>query len=106
MDGNIQSLGERVAHLQVLSGLDRAALSQLAGLAPSHVGAIIRGGVKNPAGTTLGAIARVTGASNDWLIAGCGEPPTEKEVIAAIERARASASGDSSTTPPSPSKAA
>jgi transcriptional regulator with XRE-family HTH domain len=91
MSEPLQSVGDRVAHLQSLSGLDRAELSRLAGLAPSHVGAIIRGGVKDPASSTMGAIARVTGVSTDWLIRGEGDQPSEDDVHEAIERARAAA---------------
>ncbi len=89
MSETLGSIGERVAHLQSLSGLDRAELSKLAGLAQSHVGLIMRGGVKNPAGSTLGAIAKVTGASTDWIITGAGAPPTDDVVKAAVEAAKA-----------------
>lgn len=85
----LATIGERVAHVHVLSGLDRSDLSDLAGLAAAHVGMMIRGDVRNPAATTLAELARVTGVDLMWLARGIGTPPTADAVRAAVERARA-----------------
>ncbi len=85
--GSPESLAERVALVQALSGLDKANLSRLAGLTPSHVGMLISGHVKRPAATTLGALARVLGVSFEWLVSGTGTAPKPATVRRAVGRA-------------------
>lgn len=66
-------------------------LSDLASLDSSHVRLIESGVREDPRSQTLAAIARATGATLDWLIAGKGDPPSAEDVRAAVERARIAA---------------
>lgn len=67
------------------------ALSDLAGLDSSHVRLIESGAREDPRSQTLAAIARATGSSLDWLVAGKGAPPAADDVLAAVARARLAA---------------
>lgn len=89
----MQSLAERIRFLREASGRDAAPLSQLCGLASSHLGMIERGRVTNLTEKTLRAIAEATGATLPWLAFGQGEAPTEDVVRRSVD-ARESAPRD------------
>lgn len=85
------SLQERVDRLLQASGLDAKNLGLLCGLSSSHVGQITRGAVASPGMKTLGAIAETTGVSPAWLAFGEGDAPSDEEIRAAVDTARARA---------------
>lgn len=69
-------LGKRLEWILKNRGFpDAKALSVKAGLAPGHVGQMIRGEVKgNPHPKTLEKLAEVSGVDHGWLATGKGEP--------------------------------
>lgn len=79
---------DRLRWARTVAGLSKRALSDIAGLDPSHVRFIEAGERPNPSVDTLGALAEKLGTSVDWLAFGRGEPPTEAAVRAAVEHAR------------------
>lgn len=84
------SLADRVRGLRESAGLNPRALSLLAGLDNSHVRLVELGERgSNITYETVHALARVLGASVEWIGSGEGEPPTSEQVIAAVEAARA-----------------
>jgi hypothetical protein len=83
----IDTLAHRVAYVHALSGLDKANLSRLAGLARGHLGMMIRGVVEDPASSSIAQLAATTGTTTDWLILGKGRAPSGAQVRAAVERA-------------------
>lgn len=86
----METIGSRLAALRGLSRLKATELGELAGLnSPAHVGLIERGGRPNVAATTAVELARVLGTTAEYLTTGRGTPPTENEVHAAVELARA-----------------
>lgn len=85
------SIHARLRELRELSGLSARALSKAAGLNERHVAMIEDGTVKDPASSTIEALAVTCGASVDWLIAGRGKPPSKAAVARAIDKARVAA---------------
>lgn len=66
------------------------ALSLLAGLDNSHIRLIELGERgSNITYDTVSRLARVLGSSVEWLGSGDGDPPTDAEVVAAVDAARA-----------------
>ena len=86
------TLPERLAALRLRVGISAAALSDIAGLSPAHVAMIESGGRPNLAASTALALARALGTTFEHLVSGEGVEPTDEEVKAAIERARAARS--------------
>lgn len=66
-----------------------AELSRLAGLAPPHLGMVLRGDIKSLSAETARKVAATAGCTLGWLMAGEGEAPAAADVLAAVERARA-----------------
>lgn len=64
---------------------DAKTLSVAAGLAPSHVGQIVRGETTNPRLDTLRKIAETAGVSESWFTSGKGTPDSDD--AAAVSRA-------------------
>lgn len=83
----VETIAARVQHVREIAGLSRSALSQLAGLAQTHVGLIERKAEANPQVSTLTSLSRVLGVSIDWLATGEGVGPTEDAVREAVARA-------------------
>lgn len=84
----LTSVGRRVAFLRFLGGITASRLSKLAGLSHATI-AKIESSRSDPQSSVIGKIAKVTGASADWLISGTGELPAEGDVRAAIAIAQA-----------------
>lgn len=85
----IDSLPARLRWARETAGLSKRALSDLAGLDPSHVRLIESGDRLDPRVDTLGGIARVLGTTVDWLAFGNGAAPSADDVTNAVGRARA-----------------
>lgn len=81
----------------MLAGLSGRQLDELAGLAVGHSSAIEGGRRANLESSTSTRVARVLGLSLDWLLAGVGDEPSRDAVLAAVERARASAVEETGT---------
>lgn len=84
----IDSLPARLRWARETAGLSKRALSDLAGLDPSHVRLIEAGDRLDPRVDTLGGIARVLGTTVDWLAFGNGVAPDESHIAKAVDRAR------------------
>jgi transcriptional regulator with XRE-family HTH domain len=88
------SLGERLRELRDIAGVSARDASALAGLSPSHVG-LLEADRHRATAETASRLARIFGASIDWLVDGAGKPPTPRAVRGAVaaarERARAGA---------------
>lgn len=69
--------------------LSQRELDRLAGLTPGHTSAIEAGRRANVGIRIATEIARVLGASLDWLVRGEGEGPTREAVAGAVSLARA-----------------
>ena len=78
-------------------------LSRLAGLAPPHVGMVLRGDIKALSAETARKVAAVSGCTLGWLMAGEGDAPSAEDVRAAVaaaqERAAQPAADEAPTTP-------
>lgn len=61
-------------------------------LSPSVPGMVERGHIHRPALDVVRAMARVLGASLDWLVDEVGPAPTPEQVRAAVQAARAARS--------------
>jgi transcriptional regulator with XRE-family HTH domain len=85
----LNSVGRRVAFLRFLGGITASGLSKLAGLSHATI-AKIESNDSDPQSSVIGKIAKVTGASADWLISGTGDLPEEASVRAAIAAAQGS----------------
>jgi transcriptional regulator with XRE-family HTH domain len=79
-------IADRVRIARELSGLSARRVSHLAGLAPSHVALIERGGTDVSANTAA-SLAGVLGCSLDWLVRGVGRPPSRRTVRRAVDKA-------------------
>ena len=91
------SFFERLALLCERADTSHRDLDRLAGLSEGHITMMLRrqsGRIEN---ATAVALSETLGASLDWLLAGKGKPPSERDVRAAVERAR---SGTDSVPPP------
>lgn len=88
----MDTIGERLGFARQLAECSMREISILAGCDPTAVRLIEIGERPDPRGSTLAAVGRVLGCSVDWLISGTGPAPTEEQVRAAVEQARASAS--------------
>lgn len=86
--------GDRIHEARVRGGITARELDRLAGITAGHTSLIESGYVRNVSAETAARIARVLGASLDWLLLGRGRAPSERIVKAAIEAAR---TPDSST---------
>lgn len=84
----MDDLAARLGHLVTLSGLDFKQIDKCAGLTSGHTGQIVRGGRKEPAATTLVALAGVLGTSAEYLVTGEGDPPGQVRVRRAVAAAR------------------
>lgn len=62
---------------------------ELAGRTPGHCQAIVRGTIRSAEAPTLIAYAKALGCTVGWLVAGEGDRPTDEEIRAAVEAARA-----------------
>lgn len=84
------SLQARLKWAREVAGLSARALSELAGLHPSHVGLVERGGPRRDTvdARTLLAIADVLGVSMDWLFAGKGTRPSPDAISHAVQKRR------------------
>jgi transcriptional regulator with XRE-family HTH domain len=90
MRGKRDTLGKRLLRLRTKAGVGVSDLAKIAGLkSPSHIGLIERGVRKDIAASTALALARVLGASVEWLVSGEGDEPSEAVVKAAIGTAQA-----------------
>lgn len=76
----MSTMRERLRIARETRGLSRHKLSLAAGLAQALAGAIERGDITDPGGSTIAALARVLGVSTDWLLTGEGHGPTMPEV--------------------------
>lgn len=85
----LAGLADRLSLLRSLSNESARALSELAGLSPTHFGLIESGDRPDPKGSTIAALAGALGVDEGWLLTGRGLPPTAEQVRAAIKRARA-----------------
>jgi ribosome-binding protein aMBF1 (putative translation factor) len=84
-----RSFAARLRELREEAGVSARRLSDLAGLAPSHV-ALIESEVRpNVEMATVTKLATVLGASLDWLVRGEGERPERAAVAAAVATAAA-----------------
>ena len=91
MDGPLSTFGARLQAARLLApDLSARELDRLAHTTEGHAGAV-EGGAYEPKIGNASAWAAVLGASLDWLVDGQGEPPTAKEVAAAVALARAEA---------------
>lgn len=75
----------RLRHLVACSRRTPNALSKLAGLSPAHIGMVLRGDIKAISKDTAKALARVTGCSVGWLLAGEGDAPREEDVVGFVD---------------------
>lgn len=69
------TVAQRVAYLAEHAGVDPTTLSLYAGLGPSHVRQLAAGKIAEPTTGTLVALARVCGATSEWIILGRGRAP-------------------------------
>jgi len=82
-------IADRIKILRERSGLTPRRLGMLAGLAPSHVATLEEGRVSNIQLETAAQLARVTGATPEWIAFGVGRAPSQTTVrkrIAAAEK--------------------
>jgi transcriptional regulator with XRE-family HTH domain len=81
------TFGARLKYARELAGLNKAALSSLAGLpSPAHVGMI----EKSKGGTTTRTavkLAAALGVSVGWLISGDGRAPSRRTIREAVAAA-------------------
>lgn len=85
-----QAIGGRLAGARRRVALSQQALAHLAGVAPSYL-CQVEGGRRGELSVAhLARVASVLGLSFDWLITGRGEPPSMRELCAAVARAEAS----------------
>lgn len=80
------SLPERLAYARNLAGISAAHLSKIAGLSRPAV-ALIEAEGRDPAGSTVAAVAGALGISTDWLLTGTGKAPTKAQVLTAVSKA-------------------
>ncbi len=85
----LPDLAARLAYLREQAGLSQREASDLADLASSHVQAIEQRTRRSPSVDTVARLARLFGVTLDWLVFGCGEPPTAEATRAAVLQARA-----------------
>jgi transcriptional regulator with XRE-family HTH domain len=87
------TIGARLKYARELAGLNKAALSQLAGLpSDAHVGMIERS--KAGQGTTTRTAAKLAaalGVSVGWLISGEGRVPSRRTIREAVSAAQGKA---------------
>ena len=86
----MDTLAERLKWARETAGLSQRGLSELAGLASSHVQLIESGRAEGLNLGTAGGLAQALGLSLDWLSGRDQEPPSALTIRAAVERARAS----------------
>ena len=104
------TFGQRLENLLDLSELPASELGLLAGMSHAVVGVLIAKDREKreqtppkelqPAAKTVLGLARVLGCSFEYLADGTGEPPTEEQVKAAVEAARAARA--EAAAPPTP----
>lgn len=82
----MDTIGKRVAFARGLSGLSRRSLSETCGLSGGLVGLIESGDRTDLATSTMLALSDTLGAKLEWLARGIGAPPTEAEVLAAVNK--------------------
>lgn len=94
MADDLDTIGGRLGRLiSFVPDLDMQSVDRLAGLrSPGHTAQIVRGDKPQPAAATIVALARVLGASAEWLVEG-GDAPSERRVRAAVKAARARVEG-------------
>jgi transcriptional regulator with XRE-family HTH domain len=73
--------------LRLLAGVSARDASSLAGLSPSHVG-LLESDRHVANVDTASRLARIFGASIDWLVDGTGRPPSPRTVRGAVAAAR------------------
>jgi transcriptional regulator with XRE-family HTH domain len=84
-----QAIGARLGSTRRRVALSQQALAHLAGVAPSYL-CQVEGGRRGELSVAhLARVASVLGLSFDWLITGRGEPPSMRELCAAVARAEA-----------------
>lgn len=82
------TLAQRVSRLRGVAGISARDLDRLAELVQGHTSAIEAGGRDGIAAQTVSKIARVFGASMDWLFAGTGAAPSDDDVRDAVAKAK------------------
>jgi DNA-binding Xre family transcriptional regulator len=84
------TLQSRVTWLCESSGVfSREDLSQVCGLAKSHLGHLVNGRHKSVRSDVAEKLCGAFGCTPSWLLFGEGKPPSAKSVAASIARARA-----------------
>lgn len=78
-------VGQRVRELRERAGLSRRRLDKLSGFSSGFVQQVEKG--KGLGSDSAKEIARVFGATLDWLIAGEGDPPTQRQIDRAVAEA-------------------
>ncbi len=84
-----RAIGARLGGARRRIALSQRALAHLAGVAPSYLCQVEDGRRGELSVVHLARVASVLGVSFDWLIAGRGERPTMRELVAAVARAEA-----------------
>lgn len=87
------TLGERLRFVRGLAGIGSRELGRLAGVSEGYVSNIESGDRPRVPVDALSRMARVLGASLDFLVDGVGEPPSEGEARAAAAAAQVTAQG-------------
>ena len=83
-------IGERVRKLRGMAAISARELDRLAGISESHTSLLERSIGDRISARTAVAIAKVLGASLDWLLAGRGHEPTPETVKEAVSSVRQS----------------
>lgn len=86
---NVPIEARRIRKVRKAAGLSARQVSILSGYAPNYLARIERGATHAPAFEVMAALARVLGASLDWLAYGQGAPPSADQIRQAVEAARA-----------------